>query len=754
MTLLQLAEALSRLGEPGLGTTENHFGSAMIRSDSVAKRRILMLPDTKTNRLFDRVDIYLQLDRLLTPDAVEFVLQSVALHGLAGVGKTSIASSYAEKKYRDHVYDVVLWVRGEKYASLRQSFTDIALRLKLPGAQSQSHDENQILVHDWLENADCRWLIVYDNVESAQTLRPFWPRATNRGRAIVTTRNHSLGFDPAESGIEITSWDTDTGAAYLLFLLKKRIGRDIDSEGISARSLSGRLSGHALAISQMAGLIYEGEYSIQEFMTIYMKSPQSVHSIGGLGSLWQFVFESLDENCLALLGIISFLEPDCIPPEVFKPDHEVELPSNLEFLRDQYIGAFRKLSIRALIKRDKDSGILTVHRLIQTQFRYFLDHERRQKAFNDTVTLLSLVLPKSDIEKGQLYDGWEKYNHYLQHVISLRDIFNEEFTRDTLIAPVKFCELLNDYQRYLYEKCDFEECERTCAVNRAAVSTLSSKKEMVDLECTILSHLSQVFEERGDFLKAIKICQQEIDLRLRESPQKKILLAYSTGNLGISYESANNFPKALECFKDARKWWEAHFAEKGEDRKYDASIIVYEARCMIGLGDFDVAKEMLDTAVAQAKEEVSLNFGTLSSAYYWQGTLSRSRGRFEDAETHFLEAQNAWLMGDQTRVHPFNASIMYNIGACCLDQGKVEASIKHIRDSMEVTEVYKRLLPIDHGRNLFKLSEAMGLGGVDKATDAATLKNQAEYYLRMQEPRITEMGNESTYSDLITISRR
>ncbi|KAK8108993.1 hypothetical protein PG984_014794 [Apiospora sp. TS-2023a] len=683
MTSLQLAESILRLRKP----VDNGPVVEYASTESVAKRRVLMMPPTKISRLFDRVDVFSQVDKLLTPDAADSVLQSVALHGIGGVGKTSIASSYAEKKYTEHAYDVVLWVHGEKEASLRQSFTDIALRLKLPGVQSQSHDENQILVHDWFQNT------VYDNVESAQMLRPYWPRGTNQGRAIITTRNHSLGFDPAESGIEITSWDTDTGAAYLLFLLRRKIGRDMDSEGISAQSLSSRLSGHALAITQIAGLIYEGEYSIQEFMTIYMKSPQSVHREGGLGDLWQFVFESLDENCLTLLGIISFLQPDRIPPEMFTPPHEVELPSNLGFLKDHFIGlsgTLRKLSTRALIKRDKDSGILTVHRLIQTQFRYFLDVDRRQKAFTDTVKLLSVVLPKSDIEKGQLYDQWEKLNRYLQHAISLRDIFDEEAKAgNTLKAPEGFCELLNDYQRYLYEKCDFDECEKTCAVNRIAVSTLSSEDDKVDLECTILSHLSQVFEDRGMFRKAIEICQQQIRLRLGESPRKKILLAYSTSNLAISYVSDNDPSSALKWFDDAQLWWGSYFQEKGETRRYEASLLVYEARGMIACGNFDTAETMLDTVIAQVKEENQLNFGTLS--------------------------------------------------------------IKHVKDSMEVTEIYKRLLPIDHGRNLFKLSEAMALGGDDKAT---AMKDEAMRYLTPQAPQDMGVVTETTWNDLITISRR
>lgn len=76
--------------------------------------------------------------------------------------------------------------------------------------------------------------------------------------------------------------------------------------------------------------------------------------------------------------------------------------------------------------------------------------EQRQKAFNDTVELMYLVIPESNIEKGQLYDTWEGYNKYLQHILRLRDIFEEErMSSIAFSAPRKFCEILNDYQRYV-----------------------------------------------------------------------------------------------------------------------------------------------------------------------------------------------------------------------------------------------------------------------------------------------------------------
>lgn len=110
--------------------------------------------------------------------------------------------------------------------------------------------------------------------------------------------------------------------------------------------------------------------------------------------------------------------------------------------------ALRKLISRALIKRDKESGVLTVHRLIQSQFRYFLGPELRQKFFDGIVTLVSYVVPKSGMETAQLFDAWEGYSRYLQHVLNLRDVFDEERkASDSFKAPLIFCETLNDYQR-------------------------------------------------------------------------------------------------------------------------------------------------------------------------------------------------------------------------------------------------------------------------------------------------------------------
>jgi len=119
-------------------------------------------------------------------------------------------------------------------------------------------------------------------VESIDLLRDHWP-AANRGQALITTRNHSFAFEPADGGLEITTWDTETGSRFLLHLLATDISTDLkENEMKYAHELSQKLSGHALAICQMAGLIHRCRWSIAEFMEIYMQHPSEMHGVSGI----------------------------------------------------------------------------------------------------------------------------------------------------------------------------------------------------------------------------------------------------------------------------------------------------------------------------------------------------------------------------------------------------------------------------------------------------------------------------------------
>ena len=110
--------------------------------------------------------------------------------------------------------------------------------------------------------------------------------------------------------------------------------------------------------------------------------------------------------------------------------------------------ALRRLIKLALIKRNRDTRVLSIHRVVQMQFKYFLSREQREKSFNSTVTLVHIIFPKEDAAKGQMYDEWGTCNQYLQHVLNLKDCFMEERKlSNNFKAPLQFCELLARCQR-------------------------------------------------------------------------------------------------------------------------------------------------------------------------------------------------------------------------------------------------------------------------------------------------------------------
>lgn len=121
----------------------------------------VMFPPFRISRFFDRSEVVLQIDHFLEKQKKEDSFQSLALWGLGGVGKSSVALRYAETKFHDGELDAMFWIRSEKDVNIRQSFTDIAMRLKLPDANPADHDENKILVLNWLQHTSELFVVYF-----------------------------------------------------------------------------------------------------------------------------------------------------------------------------------------------------------------------------------------------------------------------------------------------------------------------------------------------------------------------------------------------------------------------------------------------------------------------------------------------------------------------------------------------------------------------------------------------------------------
>ena len=79
-------------------------------------------------------------------------LRSFVVFGLGGVGKTALAYAFVDSCKESRAYDAIFWIRSATSAEIRESFTDICLRLDLPQAtKTTENDTNVLLVKNWLE---------------------------------------------------------------------------------------------------------------------------------------------------------------------------------------------------------------------------------------------------------------------------------------------------------------------------------------------------------------------------------------------------------------------------------------------------------------------------------------------------------------------------------------------------------------------------------------------------------------------------
>ena len=292
----------------------------------------------------------------------------VALCGLGGAGKTSVAVEYAYH----HLAEVgVAWqFPAEDATVLAAGFAELAAQL---GARGLADPRDPVAsVHAVLARFAAPWLLIFDNATDMASVGAFLPPA-GPGRVLITSQN------PTWPGpvLDVPVLDPDVAAGFLA-------SRTGDPDQQAARELADLLGGLPLALEQAAAYLQATGETLAGYLALFQKQPAGLLVRGEpagysktVASTWALALNRLKQaepGAVGLLRLLAFCAPEAIPLRLLlqpRPGLAEQLAPKVApvlalLLEDPLaagdaIAALRRYSLVS----QPANGLVSVHRLVQ-----------------------------------------------------------------------------------------------------------------------------------------------------------------------------------------------------------------------------------------------------------------------------------------------------------------------------------------------------------------------------------------------------
>ena len=305
----------------------------------------------------------------------------VALCGLGGAGKTSVAVEYAHR----HLDEVgVAWqLPAEDATVLAAGFAELAAQLGAGGAAGGG--DPVAAVHSVLAAYRGEWLLIFDNAPGQGPVRQFVPPAGN-GRVLITSQS---AMWPPGQAVEVPVLGTEVAAVFL-------VNRTGDPDSQAAAELAGELGGLPLALEQAAAYIQATGTTLAGYLSVFRDRRADLLARGeaaghpaDVAATLGLALSRLEAEAPAaagLLRLLACLAPEPVPLALLLADAQAagELDPDVAATVGPLLGdpvaagdAVAALRRYSLVTPAGD-GLVLVHRLVQAITRDQTPADRRR----------------------------------------------------------------------------------------------------------------------------------------------------------------------------------------------------------------------------------------------------------------------------------------------------------------------------------------------------------------------------------------
>jgi hypothetical protein len=323
--------------------------------------------------LAGREELLAKLDAHLLPQ-VSASPRVMALYGLGGIGKTSVAVEYAHRRLA--TVGLAWFMSAQDPTLLTAEFARLAAQL---GVRELADMRDPVAsVHAVLARYETQWLLVFDNTPNYAAIRNFLPPA-GKGRVLLTSQS---ALWPSGQAIEVTSLDVATATEFL-------ITRTGIADTRNSAALALELGGLPLALEQAASYVQATASSLADYLTFFQERRpellgrgEPADYAGTVATTWSLAFAKLNQTApeaADLLRFLASLAPEPVPLDLLRPSEGLKTQLFLEdssLLKPLLAGSLTVHDAVAALRRyslvtQAGPGLVLVHRLVQA---VTLDH--------------------------------------------------------------------------------------------------------------------------------------------------------------------------------------------------------------------------------------------------------------------------------------------------------------------------------------------------------------------------------------------
>ncbi|HCC24431.1 MAG TPA: hypothetical protein DEP85_02820 [Holosporales bacterium] len=582
-------------------------------------------------------------------------IQSVALVGIGGAGKTTLARQYA---YSQKV--PVLWeINAEGKESLQTSFESLAEAL------GKSDEDQKILRGLFKVKAPLEreakilqfvkerlrlqngWFLIFDNVQQfthVQNHFPKDPEIWGEGRVILTTRDRTFGNN-AYVDSQIVVGELNAGQQLALFTKIMNNGGHLSftkGEQELAKKFLEQIPPFPLDVSVAAYYIKATNVSYKNYQenmlkysTDFSKVQEKILQEAGdytktrYGIITLSLKELIDTDPLFqdLLLFISLIDSQHIQHQLL-----VRFKGNIAI--DNFIYHLKKYS---LLTNDSSSphaenGIFSIHQSTRAIILAYLRKELNLKEHKDKVQYCARSLEnfmKEAVDKEDFATMKSLYSH-AEHLLLHGELLDEKTAhslKGELGCIYYYLRYSTKAQELLTES--LLNLKRCCRENHTKIARF-------------LVYLGNVHRTLGDYEQAKKLFEQSIQIYTKYAPNA-VGTARASGYLGAVYHSLGDFEQAKSFLERGLRIYKKH----PPNHIGLAWSLAHLARVYGTLGEYDQAIRLFEQSVeiykAQAEDYVGAGWvgGSLGEMYIRVGNYEKAQQILEESleicRKHFPE---------------------------------------------------------------------------------------------------------------------